>query len=280
MTDSGAAQSATGRAAHRARSAGREVEHSQTFGALIMVGLIAYGVVHLLLGWIVLQISLSGSGTQASQQGAFQEMASTSVGSVLLWVTAGGLFILTLWQAFEAIWGHRDERAGRSQVLARLGSAGKAIVYLAMGISAVSTAAGSGTGGSSQKTWTARLLSDPLGRLLVVAVGIAIVVVGAVLAYRGAKKKFTKNLTGQVRAGVLRLGQIGYLTKGFAFAIVGVLVVVAAITHDPQQAGGLDSAIRTIAQQTYGTVLLIVVALGFACFGLYCFAWARHAKRT
>lgn len=276
MTGSRPAQ----RAAHRAHSVSKEVVDSDSFGALIMVGLIVYGIVHLLVAWITAQVAWTGSGTQASQQGAFQEMASTPVGDVLLWVTAGGLLILALWQVFEAIWGHRDASAGGSRTLARLGSAGKAIVYVGLSISAISTAVGSGSGGNSEKTWTGRLMSAPLGRVLVAVIGVAVIAVGAVTAYRGVKKKFAKSLAGPVRPGVLRLGQIGYLAKGFAFAIVGVLFIVAAITHDPQRSGGLDSAIRTLRQQPYGVVLLTVVAAGFACFGLYCFAWSRHAKRS
>lgn len=280
MTGSRPVQSAARRKAHKAGSAGREVVGSGPFGALIMIGLVAYGAVHLLIAWMVVQIAWTGNTAQVSAHGAFQDMASTSVGDVLLWVTAMGLSMLALWQSFEALWGHTDRSAGRPRVFARLGSAGRTLVYLALGVSAGRTASDSAPGGNSQQAWTARLLSVPAGQVLIILVGIGIISVGAVMAYRGLKKKFINNLAGTTPAAVLRLGQIGYLTKGFAFSIVGVLFIVAAVTYDPQRAGGLDSAIRTLQQQTYGAFLLTLVALGITCYGLYCFAWSRHARRT
>ena len=59
-----------------------------------------------------------------------------------------------------------------------------------------------------------------------------------------------------------------------------VLFVVAAITFDPKKAGGLDAALRTVRDQPFGPYLLTLMALGLAAFGLYCFAWAKHPKKS
>lgn len=267
------------RAGGRAADAGREVADSKTFDVLVTVGLIAYGVVHLLVAWIALQVAWGGDNQEASQRGAMQEMGSTGIGRVLLWVTAVGLFALVLWQLFEAIAGHRDQREDRKRLIKRLGSAGKAVIYGLLGVSAVSTATGSSSSGeSSEKTLTASLMTSGAGRVLVIAIGVGVVVAGARLAYRGLKKKFAKELEGSVSRGVIRLGQVGFIAKGVALAIVGVLFVVAAITFDPDKAGGLDTALRTLRAQPFGAVLLTLMALGIASFGAYCFAWSRHAK--
>ncbi|MDQ6658860.1 MAG: DUF1206 domain-containing protein [Actinomycetota bacterium] len=277
MNGSGHAAAAAG----KARQAGQQVEASTPFGVLVSVGLAAYGVVHLLIAWIALQLAWSGGGQQASQSGAFRQMASTPIGRVLLWITAIGLFTLTLWQLFEAGWGHQGV-SGRERVGRRLSSAGKAVVYLALAISAVSTAAGSSSSNSNtgEQTLTAKLLSVTFGRLLVSVVGVLVIVVGGRLIYRGVRSKFTRDLAGSVGAGVIRLGQIGYLAKGIAVAIVGVLFVVAAITFDPRKAGGLDAALRTLRNQPFGPILLTVMALGIGCFGVYCFVWSRRAKKS
>ena len=37
---------------------------------------------------------------------------------------------------------------------------------------------------------------------------------------------------------------------------------------------------RSPGEQPFETALLTATALGIACFGLYCFAWSRHAKKT
>ena len=79
---------------------------------------------------------------------------------------------------------------------------------------------------------------------------------------------------------MVRLGQVGYAAKGVALAIVGLLFVVAGVTFDPDRAGGLDTALRTLNGQPYGPYLLTALALGIACFGAYCFAWSRHVTQS
>ncbi len=286
--------SAAGDAASRAADAGEELSDSaedagqqavasKPFQILLTVGLVAYGVVHVLVGWIALQLAWSGltggSGQEASQQGALAELASKPFGAVLLWIVAVGLFALVVWQAFEAIWGHRDRPEGSKRVRRRLGSAGRAIAYAVVGAAAVRTATGSSSSSSNKEEgWTARLLSLPFGRVLVIAVGITIIVLGVRLAVRGVKKKFTQDLAGGTSQGVIRLGEIGYIVKGVAYVIVGCLFGWAAITYDAQKAGGLDQALRTVNGAPFGSVLLTLMALGLICFGIYCFFWARHPR--
>ena len=69
---------------------------------------------------------------------------------------------------------------------------------------------------------------------------------------------------------------------GLALVIVvcamAVLFGLAALRSDPAQAGGLDAALKALAAQPFGVLLLLVVALGFVAYGLYCAAeaWARR----
>ncbi len=92
-------------AADSAEQAGQQAITSRPFKVLLTVGLIAYGVVHILIGWIALQIAWigRGQGQEASQKGALAEMAQQPFGVVLLWITVIGLFALAVWQLIEAI---------------------------------------------------------------------------------------------------------------------------------------------------------------------------------
>jgi hypothetical protein len=69
------------------------------------------------------------------------------------------------------------------------------------------------------------------------------------------------------------------MAKGVAFAIVGGLFCYAAYTHQPKKSGGLDVALHKVLQQPFGQFLLLAIALGIACYGLFCFARARHLSR-
>jgi hypothetical protein len=81
-----------------------------------------------------------------------------------------------------------------------------------------------------------------------------------------------------MRQGVTRLGEIGYIAKGVAFAIVGILLLDAAIADRATRSRGLDGALHTLAQQQYGGPLLDIVAIGLAAFGVYCFFQTKYRK--
>jgi len=251
----------------------QEVRYSQSYGVAITVGLIAFGVVHLLVAWIALQLAWGQSSQEASQQGALEELAGKPLGGVMLWIVAIGLLALVVWRAVDLAYGDLDLEKTVSSV-------GRGIVYLVLAISAAKVAIG--TGGSSsgqQKTLSARLMEHGPGRVLIVAIGLGIVAVGVRQLYKAVTKKFTEDLAGGVSDKTVMLGRIGYAAKGVAFVIVGILFAWAAIDYDPKKAGGLDTALRTVKEQPFGPVLLTVLALGIAAFGVYAFVWSRNARR-
>jgi hypothetical protein len=248
----------------------QKAQQSRLYNLAITVGLIAYGVVHLLIAWIALQLAWGKNSEQADQQGALQELASKPFGGTLLWIVAVGLFALVIWKALELAYGHLDTEK-------KVSSAGRGVVYLALSISAAKVATG-GSGGGKQTGLTAKLMESGPGRILIAVVGLVIIGVGIRQLYKSVTKKFTEDLTGGVSESTILLGRIGYAAKGIAFVIVGALFAWAAISYDPKKAGGLDTALHTLKNQPYGSVLLTLMALGIASFGIYCFVWSRNAK--
>jgi hypothetical protein len=254
-----------------------QVRRSQGYHGLIGVGLVSFGLVHLVLAWLALQIAF-GRREDASPGGALQQLSRQPLGIVLLWVMAIGLFTLVIWQVLEATIGREaSNRDGRLRK--RLSSAGRAVVYLTLGLLAVGVAMGNGGGsGSGEQTISARLMALPFGRVLVGAVGVGVIAVGISQIVKGVKQNFREDLDSGVGPVVRRLGVAGYCAKGVALAIIGGLFGYAALTYDPNKAGGLDAALSTIRQQPFGTALLVVMAVGIACFGAFCFVWARRAR--
>jgi hypothetical protein len=255
-----------------AARAAQKAQQSSLYDVSITLGLIAYGVVHLLIAWIALQLAWGKSNEEASQQGALQELAGKPFGGVLLWVVAIGLFALVIWKALEVAYGYLD-------TWKKVSSAGRAVVYLVLGISAVRVAVGSGgSSTSSERSMTGRLMENPAGRVLVIIVGLVVIGIGVRQIYKAATKKFTEDLSGIVPPAMITLGRVGYAAKGVVFIIAGALFAWAGISYEPAKAGGLDTALRTLKQQPYGSWLLTFMALGLACFGIYCFFWSRNAK--
>ena len=254
-----------------------QVRRSRGYHVLVGIGLISYGLVHLMLAWLALQIAF-GRKEDASAQGALRGLAQQPLGAGLLWVMAIGLFTLVVWQVLEATIG-REEANRDGRLRRRLASAGRAVVYLALGILTVAIARGSSGGsGNGEETLSARLMALPFGRVLVGAVGAAVIAVGISQIVKGVKQNFTEDLDHAVSQTVRRLGTVGYCAKGAALSIIGGLFGYAALTYDPEKAGGLDAALATIRDQPFGTVLLVIMALGLTSFGVYCLVWARNAR--
>jgi hypothetical protein len=266
----------------RGESAAHQVRHSKALHVGVRVGLVSYGVVHLLIAWLALQLAWTPQNESANSTGALRQLAGGTLGTVLLWVVAIGLVCLVVWQLGEAIWGHQHEE-GKKRLVKRLTSAARAVVYGALALSAYRFATGEASGGSSADSMTATLMKQTGGQILVGLVGAAIVALGVALVVRGIKASFTHHLLPQATSGngggtVVRLGQAGYIAKGVSFAIIGGLVLWAAWTHDADRAGGLDVALQSLLDQPYGGWLVSAVAVGLGCFGAYCFAWARYPR--
>ena len=194
-------------------------------------------------------------GKSASGSGAFAELAKSGFGRVVLWVMVLGFLMLVIWQGIEAAIGHRDDDGGK-RTYKRVVSAGKAVLYAVLGVSALTTAmnGASSSGGGGADSLTGKLMSAPGGQVLVVLVGLAIIATGGALAYRGYKEKFTKHLDagaqGDKRTTIVTLGKVGYIAKGAALAAVGVLVVIAGIRHNAKKSGGLDAALHELLPAT------------------------------
>jgi hypothetical protein len=264
-----------------AEQAGRQAEQSEWLDTAARIGLVAYGLVHLVVAWLAVQLALGDQQGSADSQGAVQQLAQQPFGQFLVWSVAIGMFLLALWQGLEAFFGYRDEE-GFTQVRKRVTAAGKAVVYIVIGISAVHAATGPAKSKKNgTDSTTAKVMDWPGGQVIVAAVGLFIIGMGAYLVYRAWTEKFAKHInaegkTGETGKAYLWFGKAGYTAKGVTFGIVGALFLYAGVSHDPKKSGGLDQALHKVLQQPFGPVLLVLIALGLACYGLFCFARARH----
>ncbi len=257
---------------------------------LARVGLLAYGVVHLLVAWLALQVAWGTSSESADQSGALQTLAESPLGKPLLWIVAIGLIALAVWQALEVLrwrsgWsasGEQRTKAVRKSVKA----VAKAVVYAALAVLAIRFATGGGSSSSQQQQDTAAgVFGWPAGRWLVGAAGLVLIGVGIYHVYKGVTKHFLKEIDlaaapSSATRLVTRLGQVGYPGKGIALGVVGGLLVWSAVTFDAEKASGLDGALRTILEAPFGQFLLTLVALGIAAFGAYLLVRARYPERT
>jgi hypothetical protein len=266
----------------------RKAQQARDHPALEMlakIGTAVYGVMYVVVGWLAVQVAFGDSAGQASGEGALREIAQQPFGEVVLWVACAGFAALVVWKLCEAVAGH-VEADGAKRVLARLASAGHAIVFAALGVLALQTVTGSSGGGgrSSEDTYTAKVMQLPFGPALVVLVGLGIIGYGMYSVYKGLSDQWRKSLepegsSGDIGTAITVLARTGYPSRGVAFAVIGGLVIWAGLTHDPEKSGGLDQALLTLRDAPFGKVLLVAVAVGLACFGVYNVAKAWYLRQ-
>jgi hypothetical protein len=271
-----------GDSGQRPANTARQAADSKWIERTARVGLAARGLVYVLIGILAFQIAFVDRAERADQQGAFQTLAQNGFGKAILWLVILGFVGYGLWQATEAAWGHRTERDDRKRTASRID---KAVIYLILAVVAFRVVTSTSTGGQGGEQVTAKLLQMTGGQVLVGLAGVVIVAAAVVLAWRGLRTKFEEHLDLSelgpgARSAVITLGKVGYVARGIVFALVGILVVVvvAAVTFDPDKARGMDAALRQVAAQPYGPWLLSLMALGLMCFGAYSLAESRYRR--
>jgi uncharacterized membrane protein len=244
-------------------------------------GLAARGIIYILIGWVAILVALGRSANQADQQGALQLLVGKPYGLISLWLLGLGFVAYALWRLSEAVFGVTGEGNGAGP---RLKSLARALIYASFAsltFKVISGKAGSQTG--QQQDLTASAMHHSGGRLLVGLVGAIIVVAGLILVMEGIRHKFMKFLrTAQMnqrtRRTIKQIGTVGTVARGLVFALVGVLVIDAAVTYQPSKAGGVDKALLTLRNQPLGEFLLILAGIGLILFGIYGLAEARWRR--
>lgn len=251
--------------------------------ALGRVGLVAYGVVHLLLAGLGIQLAAGAEPIEVDQYGAVAVVASVGpVGTVLLVVFVAGLLAFAAWQVCAAAVGFRWVSGGE-RFRKRVGAIAKTIAVLAVAVVAVRVVVGDpSTGRAGPQLLVTWLLALPAGRLLVAAVALTVLVIAGSMVYTGLARTFLGDLVTDLPVGVHRtaeiLGAVGNLARALAFGAIGALFGMAALRGDPAGVGGFDTALRALSSQWQGVAPLLVVSAGFAAFGAYCLIDARYRR--
>jgi hypothetical protein len=266
----------------------REVTDHPFLTHVARVGLIAYGAMHLLIAWLAGQLAWGVAAADADQTGALQTVGRGPGGQALLWTIGLGMLALALWQAGEVLlWWHglldREHRTRTAVVITKC--LAKALVYAVLGVTALLFALGIEYEADERlRDLTDDTLGIPGGAVLVGVVAVAVIAVGLYTLVRGITGGFMKDI--DLPAAPDRweplievIGRVGYVAKGIAFALVGVLLWQAAASADVSTATGLQGALTAIAGVTAGPWLLTAVAVGFGAFGVYALARARYPDR-
>jgi hypothetical protein len=262
---------------------GRSDAPGQVVDGLGRIGLVGYGVVHLVVAWLALQVAFGVPDAPPDAAGAVGTIARTPGGVFALAVAVVGLLAFAVWQVTAAAigfrWVHGNERMRKrvgavAKSIAVTGLAGIVIEYLT-GIRSSDV--------TTVQQLAAQVLELPAGRVLLGLAALVLIGIAAAMTYTGVRRTFmgdldVRRLAPGVRNAIEVLGVVGHLARALAIGVVGGLAGAAALSADPGWAGGLDTALRALGSTAVGTWLLAVVAAGFAAFGLFCMADAATRR--
>lgn len=240
---------------------------------LARAGLVAKGVSYGIVGLLALKLAVGSGGKATSRQGALQELAGTTYGTVLLILLVLGFAAYAIWRFIQT---KQTDKWGK-----RVGYVGRGIIYAGLTYSTVKILIGGhqqSQNGKAHKT-TAVVLSWPAGRELVSAAGLVFVGVGLWQLYSAISRRFEKKWRGHTDTGSL-VGVVGHVARFVVFTLIGVFAIKAAVDFDPKKAVGLDGALQKLAHASYGSYLLGLTAAGLLAYGVFCFVDARYRDVT
>jgi len=239
------------------------------------LGYAILGVLHLLIAYIAVKVAwgVGGGSKEADSGGALKTLATSSTGPLLLWIGVAGFVLLAFWNLTEGIVRRRE-----TADLVKLVSKGVMYAFFAWTTFKIVALGESSNSEKQTEGFAAALMGNGLGRVLVAVIGLVVLGVAGYHIYKGATKKFLGDLEEHPGQWAVRAGQVGYVAKGVALLVVGFFFVYAAWTADPDKTQGLDGALKTFKDAPAGPVVLTVVAVGIAAYGIYSFARARYAR--
>lgn len=280
----------------RARRVAREAKKAPALRYLARGGFAANGIVHILIGVIVLVVAFGGDG-ETDQAGAFMAIAAAPLGFAVLWVLAVALWALGVWHLLEGILARPNGSAKSPPMIdgvvtdkavrkaskwgVRVSEWGQAVVFVALGAIAASVALGARPDADTTAQDISRgVLVIPGGVFVLGAAGLGIAIGGVAFVAMGVLRSFEKKMSipsGSLGDAVKTLGLVGFVAKGVALLILGILLLVAAVKVDPDAAGGLDAAIAALLALPYGPWLAGAIGAGLVVYGVFCVFRGRYA---
>ncbi|WP_210316284.1 DUF1206 domain-containing protein [Devosia oryzisoli] len=258
---------------------------SNKFELLARWGYTARGAVYAILGALALTAAASGgSSSQDSPKDALSSLLGQPFGQILLGIVAIGLVGHVLWRFAQAFLNadHLDNDA--KGYLVRAGSLISGLANLSLAFAAcslaISASSGSGSGSGGEESISAWLMQQPFGQVLVGAVGVGLIIGGGAQVWRGFSGQYRKRvkLPQDGEAALNAICVFGLSARGILLAISGGFFIYAALTVNPEQAGGLSDGLAWVRQLPFGLFLYGLAAIGLIAFGVYSGIEGRYRK--
>nr|WP_321413542.1 DUF1206 domain-containing protein [uncultured Allomuricauda sp.] len=241
----------------------------------------AKGTVYLLTGGLAAGAAVGIAKSSEGKLGVIKFLQDQPFGNVLLGVLAVGLLCYAIWRFFESIRDPENMGTDLKAIGKRTGFFFSGVIYL--GLSAYSVYQIFRSTGTQQSSGKSLLPTDYLD-LIFYAIAIAMAlkaVFQIVKAYKGTfLDKFQLQSLSNVktRKTIKWLAYSGLLARATVIGIVSYFFFTAADTAKRTNIKGTSDAFSFLRQNSGGTWLMVAVALGLMCYGVYMLIMAKYRK--
>lgn len=245
-------------------------------------GLVSKGIVYFLMGGLSVLAAFGLSSEKGDKSEAFKLIYEQPYGRVILIAIAIGLLgyvMLRLMQAFK-----NTENKGKDLkgTLDRIGYGMSALMYLGIGIYAMKLVlqGASSDQGDSRQFIVSKIFEYPGGEYIVGIASLIVIGMGIYQIARGVTGKFMKRVNlynSNMKDAFKTAGVIGYISRGIVLGIIGYFLFHAAWLSNPNEAKGTGAAFDFL-QNTFGSLMMALVAIGLAAYGVFCFVKAKYQR--
>lgn len=246
-------------------------------------GIISKGIVYCLIGILAAMSAIGLQGRKMSKSDTFKLVYDQPFGQVLLILIALGMIGYVMWRFFQAFADIDHKGSDTKAKLVRAGYVFSGIVYASLAFYAIKLALSGpqGDGDGNQRQFiVSKVLALPAGEWLIGAAAVLIFLNGIRQIYKGASHKFCKNVElvkSDYSEVYKKTGVLGYISRGVVLLVIGYFFFRAAITHDVNNVQGTEGAFDFL-ENTFGSVLLVIVAIGLVGYGVFQFVKGRYQR--
>jgi hypothetical protein len=259
----------------------RRILSKQWFERIVRCGHAAKGLVFGALGFIAARLALGDRDETPDFPGALEAMAEQPLDVLFLGVLSLGLFAYAAWRFAYGLADPEDHNGSLRGWMQRAIMFGVGITYAGFGIYAIGLLLGMRREKPGLEDEAATLFTLPYGEWIVAAIGAGVAVAGLhelFVAFTGRfREEFANaNLRPWERGLVLAVGWWGHAARGAIYCVAGFFGVKAGVTYDPDEARGFSDTLWEIGTGPWGNWVLLALAAGLACFGIYSLLLAVH----
>jgi hypothetical protein len=268
------------------KAAEQVVRHPYT-KRLARLGFYTKGFLFIVIGILAVMVATGQPGGElADPSGALETIAQARYGKWLLIIFIVGAVGHGIWNILRGAADIDNAGGGWQGIIKRIAAVGIGIFYLGLALTAWSIVVAERIverNGEIPRTFAAILLALPLGASLMFLIGVGIVVAGVHECYSGVTGKYKENYRlfaaeNKQRRIITALGLLSFTARALLLGLVGYFFISAAISHNPNDAAGLDGALAALAQTYHGKTILFVTATGLVCHGVLSLYEARYRR--